>query len=322
MDENKVKEAEIVEAPKNDPIKNDTMGILAENRTMLTEQYVETAGKQIQLRSKLIMTALKALKPHDFQDFDGKPYLEGEGASRIMAVVRGFKVSEAKFVVEQIAPHYFVDCSIPIEFMGATTVAIGDCSTSDSFFTGRDGKGGRFKKYVEQTGSEIMATRLLLGDAKKKARENSISRGVSELLGLKGLSWADLEQLGFSRSGAGSTVSFKQGSQGAEAKTLTIAQAATVTKGSTINIKGTVSDVKERTVKGDKTVTDYILTDGNASIKVSCWGGSIDGLKVGTEIFCSSVAVTEYQGNLQFLAKEVSIVESEGTHGNDNTATD
>jgi hypothetical protein len=161
--------------------------IVEDDKMMLTEKYVEAASRQIDLRKKLLALALKALKPHDLQDFDGKPYLEGEGAARIMAVVRGFKVGAAVFNLEQIMPHFFVECSIPMEFMGATTVAIGDCSTQDSFFTGKEGNGGRFKKYIDQTGSETMAARLLLGDAKKKARENAISRGVSELLGIKGL---------------------------------------------------------------------------------------------------------------------------------------
>lgn len=297
MDENK--EVGVVE-------KVDALMTLEDNKTMgISEQYVAIARKQIELRSNLIMIALKALKTHDFQDFEGKPYLEGEGAARIMAIVRGFKVSEAKFIVEQITPHYFVDCSIPIEFMGATTVAIGDCSTSDSFFTGRDGKGERFKRYVEQTGSEIMATRLLLGDAKKKARENAISRGVSELLGLKGLTWADLEQLGFSRSGAGSTISFKQGSQGRELKTLTVTEAMNIKAGSIIDIKAVLVDWEVKQVgKDKKDITFYLLHDGTNKIIVKKWGKAKEGLEINKEVLCTNVKTELYQDNLQFLTKE------------------
>jgi hypothetical protein len=182
--------------------------ILENDGLMLTQGFVDKAGKQIELRAQLIRTALKAVRPHDFQDFDGKPYLEGEGAARIMAVVRGFKVGEAKFNIEQIFPHYFIECQIPIEFMGATTVALGDCSTADPFFCGKAGDGGIFKRHLDRTGSDAMAARLVLGDAKKKARENALSRGVSELLGLKGLSWKDLEQLGFKRTEAGASIQF------------------------------------------------------------------------------------------------------------------
>lgn len=310
--ENQTRDVEVVE-------KKDAPMVIEDNKTMLSEQYVETAGKQIELRSKLIMTALKALKTHDFQDFEGKPYLEGEGAARIMAVVRGFKVGEAKFVIEQITPHYFVDCSIPIEFMGATTVAIGDCSTSDSFFTGRDGKGGRFKRYVEQTGSEIMASRLLLGDAKKKARENSISRGVSELLGLKGLTWGDLEQLGFSRSSAGSAVTFKQGSQGGEVKTLTVSQAMSVKAGSVIDIKAVLVDWEVKQVgKDKKDITSYVLHDGTNKIVVKMWGVAKEGLDVNKEVFCSKVKTELYQDALQYLAADIQLVESEVVNGNAN----
>ncbi len=315
MDEN-IKEPEIIEIQKK-----DANMVIEDNKTMLSEQYVATIGKQIELRSKLIMTALKALKAHDFQDFEGKPYLEGEGAARIMAIVRGFKVGEAKFVIEQIAPHYFVDCSIPMEFMGATTVAIGDCSTSDSFFTGRDGKSGRFKRYVDQTGSEIMATRLLLGDAKKKSRENAISRGVSELLGLKGLTWTDLEQLGFTRAGAGSTVIFKQGSQGGETKTLTVTEAAQVKAGSVIDIKAVLVDWEVKQVgKDKKDITSYVLHDGTNKITVKKWGGAKEGLDVNKTVFCPKVKTEMYQGNLQYLTEDISLIESEVKNGNDTTA--
>ena len=260
------------------------------------------------------MLGLKALKPHDFQDFGGKPYLEGEGAARIMAVVRGFRVSEAKFTVENIAPHYFVECQIPMEFMGATTVAFGDCSTADSFFAGTDSNGGRYGKYAAQTGSDIMAARLLLGDAKKKARENALSRGVCELLGIKGLTWADLAQLGFTKGQAGAKIVFKQGSQGAEAKTLTVSEASQAAKGSVINIKGMVIDCKERTVKtqnGEKPITDYTFTDEAVKIKISKWGTTIEGLKSEQTLYAEKVTVREYLGAKQFLAAEISIVESE-----------
>ena len=286
--------------------------------TMLTNEFVEQAGKQLELRSKLLMLGLKALKPHDFQDFDGKPYLEGEGAARIMAVVRGFKVGEAKFVVENITPHYFIECGIPMEFMGATTVAIGDCSTADGFFTGKEGNAGRYGKYMAQTGSEIMAARLLLGDAKKKARENAISRGVCELLGLKGLSWDDLAQLGFTRGQAGAKINFKQGSQGAEIKTLTVCEALQAAKGSVVNIRGEAVDCKERTVKTQKgatSITDYTFADGPDKIKISKWGTTIEGLREGLICFVEKVTVGEYQGVKQFLATEITIVDSEVTDG-------
>ena len=279
---------------------------------MLNEKFVETAGKQIELRQKLLMTGLKALKVHDFQDFDGKPYLEGEGAARIMAVVRGFKVGEAKFTVEIMLPHYFIECAIPMEFMGATTVAIGDCSTADPFFTGRDGQSGQYKRHLDRTGSETMAARLILGDAKKKARENCISRGVSELLGIKGLTWEDLQALGFNRTKAGSSVTFKKGSSGAEAKNLTVTDAIKAAKGSVINVTGTLQDAKERSFKkkdgtaGD--VTDYIFADEKSKMKISAWGKCIENLKSGDKVFAAEVSVGEYQGTAQYTTKEVSVI--------------
>lgn len=294
-------------------IQTDERNILAPNS--LSENFVEAAGKQIELRARLLQTALKALKPHDIQDFDGKPYLEGEGAARIMAVVRGFKVGEAKFHIDQIHPHFFIECNIPMEFMGATTVAIGDCSTADPFFTGRDGQSGQYKKHLDRTGSEAMAGRLIVGDAKKKARENAISRGVTELLGLKGLSWPDLEKLGFSRTEAGSSVSFKKGSQGGEVKTISVSDALQTAKGSIVNIKGFLTETKVKTGKAkngkDYSITGYQLSDKANSIWVQKFGEPIP-LKAGGEVYAEKVMVSEYQGTKQFMAENLSNLENIG----------
>lgn len=285
---------------------------LVVQQNALTEKQVETASKQIELRSKLLTIALKAVKPHDLQDFDGKPYLEGEGAARIMAVIRGFKVGEAKFNIENIHPHYFVECNIPMEFMDATTVAIGDCSTADPFFTGRDGQSGQYKKHLDRTGSDTMAARLILGDAKKKARENAISRGVTELLGLKGLSWSDLEALGFRRTEAGASVAFKKGSQGAELKVLTVSELNLLAKGSVANLRGFFVSARNRkgTNKAGKAyeVTSYQITDNHSTINISKYGP--DKLFTpGAEVFAEKVVVDEYQGTKQFLAESIEITE-------------
>lgn len=274
----------------------------------LSENFVEAAAKQIELRARLLRTALKALKPHDIQDFEGKPYIEGEGAARIMSVIRGFKVDEARFQIEQIHPHYFVECSVPIEFMGATTVALGDCSTADPFFVGKDGKGGLYAKHLERTGSETIAARLILGDAKKKARENAVSRGVTELLGLKGLSWKDLGELGFLRAEAGAKIAFKSGSQDGEIKTLSVSDAIQAAKGSMVNVRGGLLEMKEKNgvSKNGKSykITHYLLTDNANKIWVGRFGSPLS-LIIGSEVFAEKVGVSEYQGEKRFMAENL-----------------
>lgn len=314
MDEQQIS-TEVVE--KERP---QTPMVVGENGAMLSQAFIDCAEKQVELRLRLLHTALKALKPHDIQDFDGKPYLEGEGAARIMAVIRGFKVGEAKFSIETIHPHFFIECNIPMEFYGATTVAIGDCSTADPFFTGRDGASGQYKRHLDRTGSEAMAARLILGDAKKKARENALSRGVSELMGIKGLSWEDLEKLGFSRSGAGAKVNYKKGSSGGEVKNLSVSEASSVAIGSVVNISGAYASHEVRTVtaKGEeKKITGYKITDGNATITVQVWKADEIDPSLGVDLFCSKVKITEYQGKRQYTAEAVDPI-IEGA-GNDNS---
>lgn len=280
---------------------------------MLDDDVIDRMEKQITFRARLLTTALKAIRPHDFQDFGGKPYLEGEGAARIMAVIRGFKVGEPEFEVVEAESHFFIECMVPMEFNGSTTVAIGDCSTADDFFTGKDGKSGQYGRNLHRTGSEKIAARLVLGNAKKKARENALSRGVSELLGIKGLEWKDLGELGFSRQGAGSTVKFTSGGQGGEVQDATVASALTdYGVGSKINIVGGVlTDIKEHVSnKGGKetSYTDYTIADGGKDIVVRKFGKAAD-IANDTKVYCKDVEVQEFRGFRKFLAQEVVQVE-------------
>ena len=70
-----------------------------------------------------------------------------------------------------------------------------------------------------------------------------------------------------------------------------------------------------KTQKGMTSITDYTLVDGPDKIKISKWGNTIEGLREGLTCFAEKVTVGEYQGNKQFLAAEITIVESEVTDG-------
>ena len=285
---------------------------LVKAETNINERFVEESAKQVELRSKLLAIALKALKAHDIQNFDGKPYIEGEGAERIMAVVRGFKVSEPKFIIEQIGNHYFVECQLPVEFMGATTVSLGDCSTADPFFTGKDGKSGQYARHLARTGSDAMACRLILGDAKKKAMMNATSRAVTELLGLKGLSWDDLGKLGFSQAGAQAAgavkVEFKKGSQGGATGTYTVAQAADAPVGAQFDLKGPLLSAELKTTSGGKKYILYTLGNLERKVKITVWGETIAAAD-GQEVFCKSVKISENKGYKNYNADEVTAAE-------------
>lgn len=287
---------------------------------IIDDGFIDRVARQVELRSKLLKTALKALRTHDVIDFGGKPYIEGEGAARIMAAIGGFVVGKAEFTEEIIPPHYFLTCELPIEFKYSkgSTIAIGESSTADIFFTGKDGVSGNYGKHLDRTGSEVTAARLLRGDAMKKARENAMSRGVTELLGLKGLSWEDLAELGFSRSKAGSNINFKSGSAGGELKTLTVKDALALPKGSKFNLRGFLSDTETKEVKkrdGSKgAITKYKITDNVYTIIVGKFGDHVSGVTVGEGIYCENVSVSEYQGSLQYLADDVSPMIGEETH--------
>jgi hypothetical protein len=130
------------------------------------------------------------------------------------------------------------------------------------------------------------------------------------LLGIKGLSWTDLEQLGFKRGEAGSTVQFKKGANGAAAVMATIEQAKTLKIGSVFNCDGYLTDVKTRDLKEGRKIKDYTIQDAEGhEIKISSW--DIKDVVIGNQLYFDHVEISEYQGRRGYMAKKVELKEVE-----------
>lgn len=164
----------------------------------------------IQTIKRLIVAALHMTKSHDWQDFGGKPYLEGEGALRMLAV--GVKCDAPTFETKSIGEDWFCKCSIRAEwpFMGQVVYEIGSCNTRDKFFS-NDSEGSQINKIRRQCdGNESLARRCLKDLVEKKALMNAYSRAITAVMGIRGWSWDDLEECGLLR-GEGAVVGFKKG---------------------------------------------------------------------------------------------------------------
>lgn len=163
-----------------------------------SEIEVERLEKQVELRSRMLRAFLKALRPHDFIDFGGKPYLEGEGAMRIAAVA-GLGVRTVSLEKEMIGDgHYKYIATVEVTGGSRNPVTDeGDCASNDRFFQ---------RNKVQPPAAEINSS-----DVRKKAVENGRTRAICAFLGLKGLSWSDLQEFGFNPSVSGAKVDFKKG---------------------------------------------------------------------------------------------------------------
>lgn len=185
---------------------------MAELATLTDEQIAQREAAIIraaEAKKRLTIAALTLAYPKDFQDFDGKPYLTGDGAERLCGV--GIKLSEPAFTKDRVDGHWFVECVVEAEWpaCGIRCCEIGTCDTGDKLWN-NDAERSQINKLREKFGGdEALANRALLGWVMKKARQNAVSRAVGGVLGIKGLRWEDLAAIGFTPDKAGAQIDFK-----------------------------------------------------------------------------------------------------------------
>lgn len=181
------------------------LGVFTEERA---NQIVEEAERKIACAKRLIVAALHMTKSHDWHTFGEKPYLQGEGALRMLAV--GVKVSAPVFETHQEGDDFFSRCTVRADwFLGQSVCEIGNCNTRDKFYA-NDSAGSQLNKIREQcAGNEALARRALKDFVEKKALSNAYSRAITAVMGIRGYDWDDLAEAGLTR-GKGATIDFKK----------------------------------------------------------------------------------------------------------------
>ena len=152
-----------------------------------SDKLVEMAAqaeKRIEAVKKIKTMALRLTNAHDWTDQGGKPYLQVSGAEKI---ARLFGISW-RFLGDiqrrdEESGHFSFE--VPMEFVmsGATVEFRGSRSSKDGFFSK--------KKGVDIPPSEIDKT-----DVMKAAITNTIGNGITRLLGIRNLTWEDLQDSG------------------------------------------------------------------------------------------------------------------------------
>ena len=168
---------------------------------------------------------------------------------------------------------------------GATIEAIGTRSSKDGFF----------KKYAWSNGdkTELPASEIDRGDVKKSAYTNLIGNGITRLLGIRNMTYDDLNEFaGITQDMIGSVNYKKSGKQKDDIKS---EGALTVTTG--------VADIRKQTgtnAKTKKVWTKYVIKDG-------------DGKEYGT--FSETIANTAKEAQGAGLQIEVTYIATQ--YGND-----
>jgi len=149
-------------------------------------QLAEQAEARVAAMQKIKKVALKMTNPTDWVDQNGKPYLQASGAEK---VARLFGIS---WQIDEPVPehedggHYNYTYKGYFSLAGATIEAVGTRSSKDGFF----------KKYGYENGqkTELPPSAIDKGDVKKSAYTNLLANGITRILGLRNLSYGDLEE--------------------------------------------------------------------------------------------------------------------------------
>ena len=169
------------------------------------------AEKQIEAVKKIKSIVLRLTRADDWTDQGGKPYLSASGCHKVAGVfgISWRFIGEPKKAHEE-GGHYRYETMLSV-FMGRRSIEVmGSRQSNDPFFTVRYRDG----KKVELPASEIDG-----GDILKASITNAQAIGISALLGIRNLTWEDLEEAGIARDSVAGKVEYKKPEMSEEAQT-------------------------------------------------------------------------------------------------------
>jgi len=149
------------------------------------ELVIARAEKQVKILDKVLGIALQRTNHYDWTDMQGKPYLTSSGAEKLMALF-GINItdtsSDKKYSKDEKGDYYLYQYKGTFFWKAGSIEVVGACSSRDKFFAW-DSKSQNFKPLAEVDEVNIM----------KAAYSNMIVNGVTRLLGIRNLTWEQVE---------------------------------------------------------------------------------------------------------------------------------
>ena len=165
---------------------NDIGGFLPAIADKSLIQIAEEAEKRADAMNKIRRISLKQTNASDWVDQQNKPYLQVSGAEKIARLFGvSWRISEPVFESLE-GGHFSYSYNGEFSLAGATIEAIGSRSSKDGFF--------KKYKYVGEERVELPPSEIDRGDVKKSAYTNLIGNGITRLLGIRNLTYGDLEE--------------------------------------------------------------------------------------------------------------------------------
>ncbi len=144
----------------------------------------EQAEKRIDAVIKIKQVALKVTNANDWVDQEGKPYLMASGSEKIANLFNiSWRIDEPTLEQEAdgaVTYNYRGEFSLA----GRTIQVEGSRSSRDTFF----------KKYIYENGQKVGEKPLDRRDLKMAALTNLLGNGITRILGIRNLTYDDLEK--------------------------------------------------------------------------------------------------------------------------------
>jgi len=146
-------------------------------------KLAEAAEKRIEAIKKIKQIALKVTNSNDWVDQGGKPYLQASGGEKVGRTFGiSWRIDEPVLTPEEDG-NYSYTYKGYFTLGSATVEVIGSRGTKDPFFSRAHG--------ADKPISEIDRN-----DVKKAALTNLIGNGITRILGIRNLTWEELEIAG------------------------------------------------------------------------------------------------------------------------------
>lgn len=153
------------------------------------ERSVQLAERYFAFIEKIRRLAVNATRKADWIDESGSPFLMSDGAYKI-ANAFGVTVSNMRFdpredFSDEYGEWYLYTVHGVASWNGREQPQVGTCSTRDKFFA---------KRTKDNKNYYLPLSEICVGDVKKKAVTNLLSRAIKSQLGLD-FTWDELEEL-------------------------------------------------------------------------------------------------------------------------------
>ena len=190
------------------------------------DKLVAIAEKRVKFLRQLGMISLQRTSIQDWSDQDGSPYLESTGAEKLMPLWGVYIKDTKETELMDLATgrvSYFLTARCGSHVLNIETDCMGGRSADDDFFVGtmcacghkrREHTGGQCSR-CECSQYRLQPKPFDKLDVKKAAFSNLVVNAVTRILGLRGLTWEDVEEFTkgkISREKATGQVRYQKGS--------------------------------------------------------------------------------------------------------------